>query len=215
MIGFISLLLSLTASAAMTDIQYNNLKQAALDKIQTYVSFDKNSFDKQIETLRKKHGNVNPDAIAIGLMFKCQDIVGVCVASQANFGYVNNKLHVSVYGIGGASLGLAETLKVEAYVALCYGDCLGGLGQGIYVGADAGITIGQGFAAFIEVGTDLTEIIFGNTNVDLTDLWDYKTVYIGVAYNVGAGMGVSGVIYYYTNLWNKDILLEDIKGLEF
>lgn len=209
----ILLLLFSTSTHAMTATQFDEIKSIAYEKFNEYVPVNKAELDKQINEIQRQFYTY-PDAIVIGVMAKCQHVVGVCAATQLNVGYLNGNLHASLYGIGGASLGIAETLKVEIYIALCYGDCLGGLAQGIYIGADGGLSLGGGFAGFIEIGTDITELFGFGRELNYKDFWTYKTLYMGVAYNVGAGIGISGNLYYYKNIWNKDISLKEILDIK-
>jgi len=212
-IFLLSLLFSQAYSAPLSPTAYQQVTAEAYKKLSSVVAIDKRVFDDTLsEALRQ--ADIYPTAISIGVMGKCQNIIGICVGNQINIGVQDGKLMASSYGLAGLSLGTAEIYKIEVYVALCFGDCLSTLGEGFYFGGEAGFAVGTGGSVFIEVGTDVSEVFGVGRDFAWKDFWDYKTVYIGIAYNFGLGIGIAGDIYYYRLMWSKEIALEDIKNLD-
>jgi hypothetical protein len=190
------------------------ISEQVYQNLNSRVSINHDTFQKTIQASLNKV-NVWPDAVVIGLLGRCQYGVGACLGAQANVGYKDGVVHVSVYGMGGLAVGTEAVAKMEVYTGLCYGDCLDSLAQGVFLGVDAGASLGEGVAAFAEAGTDLTALFGWGRKFNWKDLWDYRTVYLGVAFNFGIGLGVSGNLYFYKNLWNTEIGLNDIANFDF
>lgn len=190
------------------------ISEQVYQNLNSRVSINHDTFQKTIQTFLNKV-NVWPDAIVIGVLGRCQYGIGACLGAQANVGYKDSAVHVSVYGMGGLAVGTEAVAKLEVYTGLCYGDCLDSLAQGVFLGVDAGVTIEEGVAAFAEIGTDLSSIFGWGRKFKWADLWNYKTMYLGAAFNFGVGLGISGDLYYYRNLWNTKIDMADIANFDF
>lgn len=159
--------------------------------------------------------NLYPDAIAVGVMGRCQHVAGFCAGTQVNIGKDKYGWKYSSYGMAGLSIGAAEIYKVEFFIALCYGDCLSSYAEGVFLSAETGATIIGGVSTFIEIGTDVSDLLGLNMKKPtLQSIWDYKTVYAGFGYNVGVGVGFSGTAYYYKHLSTKKLeSIDSIKSI--
>jgi hypothetical protein len=126
---------------------------------------------------------VMPDAVAFGIMGRCQYGIGACAGTQTNVSYQNGKLVTSTYVLIGGELGIAEYTNVETYVALCYGNCMEEAAEGVFYTLDAGMSLGAGGIGFVEYGYDPK---------------GGSIFYVGAALSAGQGGGISaGIIYYY------------------
>lgn len=152
--------------------------------------------------------HIMPDAITIGGMARCQDVIGGCYALQANFTVRNGKVYVSMYELYGVTVGLAAMTKIEVYVSACYGGCIDDNAQGYFMGADAMAALGAGGGVFMDVGADVTDLLAIINNP--INLWKARTIYIGYGFDIGEGAGVSVGMYYYRNIAN--FYLDILKG---
>ena len=153
---------------------------------------------------------IYPSALTVGYMGRLQAGLGGSAGSQFNVYFDQGKLKASEYSIYGAHVGFAEMTKIQFYISFCFGTCFGGDASGWYVGLDACGSAGIGGDFFIEGGVDVTDLIkytMLGLPYSVKDLYQSKAIYLGMGFDVGQGVGVSGDVFYYTH--DFDLLLMD------
>jgi len=181
-------------NAVATPMTPREIQQALL-LIPEYGEFDSKAIKetaKYVEDQLKKYNiHVLPDAIAVGVVMRCQFVLGVCIGEQVNIGKVGKQFVVSLYDFYSGQLGLAEYLTAEVYVAFCYGRCNDVEAEGWYVSMDGSAALGAGANVFIEMGSDVT------VTTDIATLINSGVFYIGAGIMGGEGGGISlGLMRY-------------------
>lgn len=169
--------------------------QQALLLMPEYGQFDSESIKKTAkyvgDQLKKYNIHLAPDAIAVGMVVRCQLVLGVCLGEQVNIGKDGKEFVVSLYNFYSGQVGFAEYVAAELYVAFCYGRCNDSDAEGWYVSLDGSAALGAGANVFIEVGSDVT------TTTDLNSLINSGVFYIGAGAMGGEGGGISlGLMRY-------------------
>lgn len=170
---------------------------------------------KQVEKL--KINNLYPDAITFGIMARCQQGLGACVATQINLAKERGEWIVSVYSLLGLQAGFAEMLKIELYLAVCYGTCIGENGSGLFMGIDGMAAVGVGGGFFFDVGVDLTDAWAGKyEGNNIKEILKTSTVYSGWGLDIGQGVGTSiGLYYYKHNYTFRNLTTHDLYTMSF
>ncbi|MBU6153140.1 MAG: hypothetical protein KGP28_02450 [Bdellovibrionales bacterium] len=153
---------------------------------------------------------IYPSALTVGYMGRLQAVVGGSVGNQFNVYFDRGKLKASGYSMFGAHVGYAEMSKIQFYVSFCFGTCFGGDASGWYVGLDACGSMGIGGDFFVEAGVDVTDLVKASMiglPYSVKDLYQSKAIYLGMGFDVGQGVGVSGDVFYYTH--DFDLMLMD------
>ncbi len=158
---------------------------------------DFDSFYSKITPYLRFSGLI-PNAIAIGVMSKCQVGLGFCGALQLNISSSADDYELTLLQLGGIELGPQEALTVEFYVAACYGDCVDDQAAGWFVGYDATAALGPGLNGFMDVGLDwnnLWHALYSPHTLD--DILKSHIMYYGVGFAAGEGIGMSLGAYNY------------------
>ncbi|MBS1958704.1 MAG: hypothetical protein JST80_04450 [Bdellovibrionales bacterium] len=154
-----------------------------------------------------------PHAFTIGNIGRIQVGVGVATGAEFNFYVEKGVLRLTGYSILGGQLGLATKASEQFYFALCYGDCTGVEGEGLYVGADVSFDVGLGADAYIEFGVDFTDAVkawFHHKKYTLKELYDTHAFYVGLGFDTGIGVGLSGNALAYSTMF--DVALLNLNG---
>lgn len=184
----------LATKAVATPMTPQDIQQAIL-LMPEYGQFDSESIRKTAKyvsnQLKKYNIHLAPDAVAVGVVVRCQLVLGVCLGEQINIGKEGKQFVISLYDFYSGQVGFAEYVAAEMYVAFCYGRCNDADAEGWYVSLDGSAAFGAGANVFIEVGSDVT------TTTDLNSLMKSGVFYIGAGAMGGEGGGVSlGLMRY-------------------
>lgn len=160
------------------------------------VHISEQSFYSKVGKLLVKGAKLGvlPSAISIGFFKRADLIIGKSRGTEMNFYLEDGKLRVSTYDLKTLQVGLAASLEIGYYVALCFGSCTGGDANGTYIGLDADVIYGVGANIYVEVGVDTTDYYKAKKigeSYSVSDLYQAKAVYIGAGIEIGIGMGIS------------------------
>ena len=162
----------------------------------------------QVLSWSTKYG-LSPSALTIGAMGHAQYIVGAGAGMEFTFYLEKGNLKVASYRMFGLELGVKETLNMEFYAALCFGNCSGGAKEGAYIGLDGMAAAGLGGSFYINVQLDVTDLIMAaikGKKYSVKELYQSRAINAGFAFDVGEGLGLTGSIFYYQEV-REDILV--------
>ena len=193
--------MSAETRAVLTEGLYQIL---ASSLIREGVTLDRRRFDSVVGSILEYSTRLGvfPSALTVGWMGRAQAGIGGSMGSQFNLYFDHGAAKTSEYSIYGAHAGFAEMMKIQFYVAFCFGTCFGGDGAGWYIGLDGSGSVGAGGGFFAEGGVDVTDLIknaWSGKPYGIKDLYRAKAIYLGAGFDVGEGIGLSGDLFYYTH----------------
>ena len=168
------------------------------------------SFTQKVEQILNKVAAMGlyPHAFTVGNIGHLKFGVGAAAGVEFNFYIEKGDLKLASYSIVGGQLGAAAKASDQFYFALCYGSCTGGEASGMYIGADFSADFGIGVDAYVEFGLDFTDAIkswFRGKSYSMKDLYDSRVVYVGFGFDIGIGVGLSGNVLYYSEMFDKTL----------
>jgi hypothetical protein len=193
--------MSAETRAVLTDGLYQIL---AASLIREGVTLDRRRFDSVVSSILEYSTRLGvfPSALTVGWMGRAQAGLGGSMGSQFNLYFDHGAVKTSEYSIYGAHAGFAEMMKIQFYLAFCFGTCFGGDGAGWYIGLDGSGSVGAGGGFFAEGGVDVTDLIknsWSGKPYGIKDLYKAKAIYLGAGFDVGEGVGLSGDLFFYTH----------------